>query len=118
MTNGSSMFAAKEAPNRQAPKRSARPACLHRSVQSFRAVSCLTLSWPLTGTCLGSTEVLLVRQIVDQFAPGLFGRVATLLAVMPPFARAELEQIGRKMACNEYFGASMGANRTEYSCFL
>jgi len=43
---------------------------------------------------------------VDQFAPGLFGRVAALLAVMVPFARAELEQIGRKMACNEYFGAS------------
>jgi len=43
---------------------------------------------------------------VDQFAPGLFGRVAALLAVMVPFTRAELEQIGRKMACNEYFGAS------------
>jgi len=26
---------------------------------------------------------------------------------MAPFARAELEQIGRKMACNEYFGASL-----------
>ena len=44
---------------------------------------------------------------MDQFAPGLFGRVAALLAVMPPFARAELEQIGRKMAFNEYFGASL-----------
>jgi len=43
---------------------------------------------------------------VDQFAPGLFGRVAALLAVMAPFARAELEQTGRKMACNEYFGTS------------
>jgi len=27
---------------------------------------------------------------------------------MAPFARAELGQIGRKMACNEYFGASLG----------
>jgi len=26
---------------------------------------------------------------------------------MPPFARAELEQIGRKMARNEYTGASL-----------
>jgi len=26
---------------------------------------------------------------------------------MAPFARAELEQISRKMACNEYFGASL-----------
>jgi len=26
---------------------------------------------------------------------------------MPPFARADLEQIGRKMACNEYIGASL-----------
>jgi len=26
---------------------------------------------------------------------------------MVPFARAELEQISRKMACNEYFGASL-----------
>jgi len=26
---------------------------------------------------------------------------------MAPFARAELEQIGRKMACNEYFGVSL-----------
>ena len=50
---------------------------------------------------------MLVRQIVDQFAPGLFGRTAALLAVMAPFARAELEQIGRKMARNEYFGASI-----------
>ena len=49
---------------------------------------------------------MLARQIVDQFAPGLFGRVTALLVVMAPFARAELEQIGRKMAHNEYFGAS------------
>jgi len=32
--------------------------------------------------------------------------MAALLVVMSPFARAELEQIGRKMACNECFGAS------------
>jgi len=30
-----------------------------------------------------------------------------MLAVMAPFARAELEQIGRKMVCNEYSGASL-----------
>jgi len=57
---------------------------------------------------LGSAEVLLVRQIVDQFAPGLFAQAAALLVVMSAFARTELEQIGRKMARNEYFGASIG----------
>jgi len=50
-----------------------------------------------------------VRQIVYQCAPGLFGRMAALLAVITPFARAELEHIGRKMACNEYFGTSLKA---------
>ena len=58
------------------------------------------------GLFQGSAEVLLVRQIVDQFASGLFARTLALLAVMPAFAQAELKQIGRKMACNEYFGAS------------
>jgi len=31
-----------------------------------------------------------------------------LLVVMSAFTQTELEQIGRKMACNEYFGASLG----------
>jgi len=31
-----------------------------------------------------------------------------LLVVMSAFAQTELEQIGRKMARNEYFGASLG----------
>ena len=49
----------------------------------------------------GSADLLLVRQIVDQFAPGLFAQTAALLAVMTKFARTELGQTGRKMACNE-----------------
>jgi len=40
--------------------------------------------------------------------------MAALLVVMSPFARAELEQIGRKMARNEYFGASLA--REAHAC--
>jgi len=69
---------------------------------------------------LGSAEVLLVRQIVDQFATGLFAKVLALLAVMSALSRAELGQIGRKMTCNECFGASLAsehAPRKETSVF-
>jgi len=55
---------------------------------------------------LGSADLLPVRQIVSQFATGLFMQTVALLAVMPLFAWAELWRIGHKMAYNEYIGAS------------
>jgi len=36
------------------------------------------------------------------------------LAVMPVFARTEMWQIGRKMLCNEYFGASLSERGFDY----
>jgi hypothetical protein len=50
---------------------------------------------------LGKRRLMLVRQIPSQFAPDPFGRTTPLLEVMAPFARTELGQIGRKMACND-----------------
>ena len=49
----------------------------------------------------GSADLLLVRQIVDQFAPGLLAQTAALLVVMAQFARTELGQTGCKMTYNE-----------------
>jgi hypothetical protein len=54
---------------------------------------------------------MLVRQIPSQFAPGLFERTTTLLAVMAAFARTELGQIGRKMVRNDLIGASLRGER-------
>jgi hypothetical protein len=50
---------------------------------------------------------MLVRQIPSQFAPGLFERTTTLLAVMAAFARTEMGQIGRKMVRNDLIGVSL-----------
>ena len=50
---------------------------------------------------------MLVRQIPSQFAPGLFVRATSLLAVMASCARTEMEQAGRKVSCNDLIGASL-----------
>jgi hypothetical protein len=60
---------------------------------------------------LGSADLLLVYQIVDQFASALFGQMGALLEVMPPFARTEMWQIGRKMMRN-------GLNITSLSVYV
>ncbi len=42
-----------------------------------------------------------------QLGSGQFGRTRLLLDFKASFARAELGQTGRKMACNEYIGGSL-----------
>jgi hypothetical protein len=55
----------------------------------------------------GSADKLLVCQIASHFAPGVFRRFVGLAELMPQSGGTQLEQNGRKMACNEFIGTSL-----------